>query len=170
MDSEGLIPHKLSVHDWWQRPIHSEQRWCRWTVCVMCVCVCVRGPVTLFSRPLHCYTKSPTASKCGRCHVLMRLLLIQRLREMIILTCVVKRWSSFLLITPRWTFYCICVESEEQQSCKCWCQDEDVSGLVDAVCGLSESESNEWLGHFHLIVSLIICTFCCCHLSGDVGL
>lgn len=31
------------------------------------------------------------------------------------------------------------------QSCKCLCQDGDVSALVDDVCGMSESERNDCL-------------------------
>lgn len=49
-----------------------------------------------------------------------------------------------------------------EQSCKCLCQEGDVSVLVDDMCGMSESERNEWLEHFHEIIFAAV--FGCCHL------
>lgn len=49
----GLIPLKLQFMTDGTGHIHSEQSWCRWTVCMcvcICVCVCVCGLVTLLSR------------------------------------------------------------------------------------------------------------------------
>lgn len=67
----GLIPHKLQFMTDGRGHIHSEQT--RDGVGGLCVymSVCVRGLVTLFSRPQHCYTKSLRASKCGGGHVLL---------------------------------------------------------------------------------------------------
>lgn len=89
--------------------IHSEQQWCRWTVC-MCVCisVCGCGLVVLSSRAKHCFTKASELPNVGAAACVF-------IYEFPVAHLVfpwndyfnqpVKRWSSLLFIIPYWTVH-----------------------------------------------------------------